>query len=110
MIGLIVHRAAMLTKTPARPNEKRSRGSPPPLHLCHRTQEIVMTYEQVSETETRLMMALNPTAVPKLMQVITSVAVMTVQRAVWGTSASGTCQNVSEEDEARDIGQRGAPA
>ena len=37
------------------------------------------------------MMALKPTLEPKLMQVMTKVAAMTVQRAVWGTSASGTC-------------------
>ena len=72
----------MLMNAPARPTEKRCRGSPPPLNLCHRTHEIVMTYEQVSETETSDMIALKPTAEPKLTHVITSVAAMTVQRAV----------------------------
>ena len=92
MIGLIVQSAAILTNPPARPREKRSRGKPPPLHLCHSTHAMVMTYEQVSETETRDMMALKPTADPKLMQVMTRVAAITVQRAVCGTSASGTCR------------------
>ena len=82
MIGLMVQSAAMLTNAPARPSEKRSRGSPMPLHLCHRTQEIVITYEQVKETETRDMIALKPTAEPKLMHVRTRVAAITVQRAV----------------------------
>ena len=82
MIGLIVHSAAMLTNTPHRPSEKRSFGSPPPFHLCQMTQEMVITYEHVSETETREMMALKPTLEPKLMQVMTKVAAMTVQSAV----------------------------
>lgn len=42
-IGLIVHRAVMLTNHPHRPREKRSRGSPPPFHLCQTQQEMVMT-------------------------------------------------------------------
>lgn len=60
-IGLIVHNAAMLMKTPALPKEKRAFGSPPPFHLCQTTQDMVMTYEHVKETETSEMIALKPT-------------------------------------------------
>lgn len=90
MMGLMVQSAAMLMNTPARPSEKRSRGSPPPLNRCHSVQEIVTTYEQVKDTETREMIALKPTGEPKLTHVMTSVAPITVHSAVWGTSASGT--------------------
>jgi hypothetical protein len=67
MIALIVQTAAMLANTPARPSENRSRGSPPPLHLCHKVQEMVITYKQANETETRDLMALKQTAEPELM-------------------------------------------
>lgn len=45
------------------------------------------------------MMALKPTAEPKLMQVMTKVAAITVQRAVWGTSASRTCECINQGEE-----------
>lgn len=57
-----------------------------------------MTYEQVGETETREMIALKPTAVPKLTHVITSVIAMTVHRAAWGTSALGTWWMISNRE------------
>ena len=44
-------------------------------------QEIVTTYELVSDTVTNEMIALRPTADLKLTQVITKAAVMTVQSA-----------------------------
>lgn len=91
-----MQRAAILTKTPALPKEKRAFGKPPPFALCHITQKIVMTYEQVNDTETKLMMALKPTSLPKLMHVMTPVAAMTVHSAACGTSASGTCFNRRE--------------
>lgn len=81
-MGTIMQRAATLTNTPARPREKRSLASPSPFQRCQITQEMVITYEHVRETETREMMPLKPMALPKLMQVMTKVAAMTVQSAV----------------------------
>lgn len=82
MIGVMVPRAPILSRTPNRPSEKRSLGRPPPFHLFHSTQEIVMTYEQVNETDTSDIIALKPTAVPKFTHVMTKVIVITVHSAV----------------------------
>jgi hypothetical protein len=82
MIGVMQMRPRILMNMPNGPRLNRSRGRTEPRNLCQMVQEIVMMQENVHDTETRDMMALNSTDDPKLMQVMTNVAATVVHNAV----------------------------